>query len=135
MGYSSWCGLCRQSTTAPSLCCPQHFGHFTAAQVALDQSMYRLLLASLFLSLPSPSPMMRRTHFIMAMLARLVRVRHRGLRWKAFLIILEELQGEPGQIDLPPSDINRVISPMGATRYSRHIFLTENNIIILVIKN
>ena len=41
-------GACRQSTTSPS--CPQHFGPFTAAQVALDQSIYRPLALSLFLS-------------------------------------------------------------------------------------
>ena len=40
--YFSWCGWCRQSTTAPPLC-PQHCGPFTAVQVVLDQSIYRPL--------------------------------------------------------------------------------------------
>ena len=54
-------------------CAPQHCGSFTAVQVCSGSiEMYRDLLS---LSL-SPSPMMRRTHTIMAMLARLVRVRH-----------------------------------------------------------
>jgi hypothetical protein len=66
-----WCGWCRQSTTAPPLC-PQHCGPFTAAQVVLDQ----IDLPTSCPSLSPPSPMMRRTHSIITMLARLARVRH-----------------------------------------------------------
>ena len=53
--------------------CPQHCGPFTAVQVVLDQSIYRPLVP---LSPSLPSPMMRRTHSIMVMLARLAQVRH-----------------------------------------------------------
>ena len=36
-GHGGWC---RQSTTAPPLC-PQHCDPFTAAQIVLDQLIYR----------------------------------------------------------------------------------------------
>ena len=56
---------------APYLC-PKHCGPFTAAKVALD-----LLIYQSHIPLSLYSPMMRRTyHTIMAVLARLDRVRH-----------------------------------------------------------
>ena len=72
--YFSWCGWCRQSTTASPSLSPAlrslHGRPGCSGSIDLPTSCPSLSL---------PSPMMRRTHTTMAMLARLARVRHCGL--------------------------------------------------------